>query len=152
MDNFEFLRLNLPKNRFWAPNIKNLSLNSKSAWLIYYGHKVSEKTINFEFLSLSLPKKGFSLRNFKNISLDSESASLRYYEHQFSDKTEKSEVLRPNLPKNGCQGRDIKVWVWIWNQQPWGTTYNNSYTKKTILIFWAQICQTMKFGVAISKI
>ena len=35
-DNFEFLTPNLPKNKFWGQNFKNLSLDSDLASLRYY--------------------------------------------------------------------------------------------------------------------
>ena len=74
-DNFEFLGPNLPKNRFWGQNFKNLSLDLESASLRYYVHQFSDKTDNFEFLGPNLPKSGFWGRNFKSLSLDSESAT-----------------------------------------------------------------------------
>ena len=47
MDNFEFLGPNSPKNGFWGRNLKNLSLDLESAFLRYYVHQFSDKTLNF---------------------------------------------------------------------------------------------------------
>ena len=94
MNDLDFLGPNLPKNRFWGQNFKNLSLDSESTSLRYYVHHF------LDILETILPKNEFGGRNFKNLSLDSESASLRYYVHQFSDKTDNFEFLGPNLPKN----------------------------------------------------
>ena len=65
MDNFEFLGPDLPKNRFWGQNFKNLSLDSESASLRYYVHQFSDKTDNFEFLGPNLPKNEFWGQDFK---------------------------------------------------------------------------------------
>ena len=78
-DNFEFLGPNLPKNRFWSQNFKNLSLDSESPPLRYYVYQFSEKTDNFEFLGPNLSKSEFWGRNFKSLSLDLESGTLRCY-------------------------------------------------------------------------
>ena len=59
----------LPKNGFWGQNVKNFSLDLKSASLRYYVHQFSDKTDNFEFLGPNLPKNGIWGRNFKNLSL-----------------------------------------------------------------------------------
>ena len=68
-DNFEFLGPNLPKNRFWGQNFKNLRLDSESASLRYV-YQFSDKTDNFEFLGPNLPKNRFWGRNFKSLSLE----------------------------------------------------------------------------------
>ena len=78
MDNFEFLGPNLPKNRFWGRNFKNLRLNLESASLRSYVHQFSDKMVNFKFLGSNLPKNGFWGQNFKNLSLDSESTTPKY--------------------------------------------------------------------------
>ena len=46
-NNFEFLGPNLPKNRFWGRNFKNLSLDSESAPPIYHACQFSVKMDNF---------------------------------------------------------------------------------------------------------
>ena len=71
-DTFDFMGPNLPKNRFWDRNFKNLSLDSESASLRHYVHQFSYRTDNFDFLAPNLPKIGFWCRNFENQSLDSE--------------------------------------------------------------------------------
>ena len=71
--NFEFLGTNLPKNRFWGQNFKNLSLDSESPSLRYYVCQFLGKTNNFEILGRNLPKNGFWCRKFKSLSFDSES-------------------------------------------------------------------------------
>ena len=58
-DNFEFLGPNLPKNKFWGRNIKNLSLDLESASMRYCVHHFLDKTDNFEFFGPNLPKNGF---------------------------------------------------------------------------------------------
>ena len=55
-DNFEFLRPNLPKNRFWCRNFKNLSLDSESTPPIYCVYQFSVKMDNFNFFGLNLGK------------------------------------------------------------------------------------------------
>ena len=65
MDNFEFLGPDLPKNRFWGQNFKNLSLDSESASLRHYVYQFSDKTDNFEFLGPNLPKNEFWGQDFK---------------------------------------------------------------------------------------
>ena len=77
-NNFEFMGPNLPKNKFWARNFKNLSPDLESTFLRYFMHQFPNKTGSFEFLDPNFPKNGFRGQNFKNLSLDSESASLRY--------------------------------------------------------------------------
>ena len=61
IDIFEFLGPNLPKNRFWGQNFKNLSLDSKSASLRYYVHQFSDKTDIFEFWVQICPKMDFGI-------------------------------------------------------------------------------------------
>ena len=77
MDNFDFLRLNLPKNEFWGRNFETLSLDLESASLRYYVHQFSEKSDKSEFLGINLPQKQFRGQNFKNLSVDLKSASFR---------------------------------------------------------------------------
>ena len=77
IENFEFFGLNLPKNEFSFQNVKNLSLDLKSASLRYYEYQFLDKTDNFEFLIPNLSKNEFWGRNFKNLSLYSE-AALQY--------------------------------------------------------------------------
>ena len=55
-DNFVFLAPNLPKNRFWGRNFKNLGLDSKSAPPRYHVSQFSVKVDNFEFFNLNLGK------------------------------------------------------------------------------------------------
>ena len=55
-NNFDFLGPNLPKNGFWGQNLKNLSLDSESASMIYYVHQFWYKMDNFEFLAPNLRK------------------------------------------------------------------------------------------------
>ena len=55
-NNFEFLGPNLPKNRFWGRNFKNLSLDSESAPPIYHVCQFSVKMDNFYFFDLNLLK------------------------------------------------------------------------------------------------
>ena len=98
-DNFEFLGPNLPKNRFWGQNFKNLSLDSESASLRYYVYQFSDKTDNFEFLDPNLPKNGFWGRNFKNLSLDSESTPPKYHGCQFLVKMDNFKFFSLNLGK-----------------------------------------------------
>ena len=98
-DNFEFLGPNLPKNRFWGQNFKNLSLDSESASLRYYVHQFSDKTDNFEFLGPNLPKNGFWGRNFKNLSLDLEAAAPIYRVCPFSVKMDNFYFFGLNLGK-----------------------------------------------------
>ena len=97
MDIFEFLGLNLLKNRFWGQNFKNLSLYFESTFLRYYLHQFSNRTDILKFWGPNFPQNEFWDQNFKNVSLDSESASLRYYVHQFSDKMDNFEFLGLNL-------------------------------------------------------
>ena len=54
--NFDLFGTNLPKNRFWGRNFKNLSLDLESAAPIYQVCKFSVKMDNFEFFSLKLGK------------------------------------------------------------------------------------------------
>ena len=65
---FEFLGPNLPKNRFWGRNFKNLRLDSESASLRYYMQQFSDKTDNFEFLGPDLPRNRCRVQNLKNLS------------------------------------------------------------------------------------
>ena len=55
-DNFEFLGPNLPKNQFWDPNFKNLSLDLESTPPIYHLCQFSVKIDNFCFFGLNLGK------------------------------------------------------------------------------------------------
>ena len=68
-EKFEFLGPNLPKNRFWGQNFKNLSLDLESTSLRYYVYQFSDKRDNE-----NLPKIEFWGQNFKTLSLDSKSA------------------------------------------------------------------------------
>ena len=65
---------------------KSKSAYSKSAFLRYYVHQLSDKTNNFEFFGPNLPQNGFWVRNFKNLSLYSESTPPIYHVCQFSVK------------------------------------------------------------------
>ena len=56
MDNFHFFGPNLPKNRFWGWNFKNLSVDLESASPRYHVCQFSGKTNNFEFLHLNFGK------------------------------------------------------------------------------------------------
>ena len=53
---FEFLWPNLPKNRFWGRNFKNLSPDSESTAPIYHVCQFSVKMDNFYFFGLNLGK------------------------------------------------------------------------------------------------
>ena len=98
-DTFDFMGPNLPKNRFWDRNFKNLSLDSESASLRHYVHQFSYRTDNFDFLAPNLPKIGFWCRNFENQSLDSESTPPIYHVCQFSVKMDNFWFFGLNLGK-----------------------------------------------------
>ena len=83
---FEFLGPNLPKNRFWGWNFKNLSPDLESISLRHFVHQFSDKTDNFEFLGPNLLRNGFWGLNFKSLSLDSESTPPKYHVCQVSVK------------------------------------------------------------------
>ena len=53
---FDFLGPNLPKNRFWGRNFKNLCLDSESKPPIYHLCQFSVKIDNFWFFGLNLGK------------------------------------------------------------------------------------------------
>ena len=56
MDNFDFFGLNLPKNRFWGWNFKNLSLDPESTPPKYHVSQFSVKMDEFYFFDLNLGK------------------------------------------------------------------------------------------------
>ena len=48
MKNFDFFSPNLPKNKFWGDNFKNLSPDLESSHPRYHVYQFSVKTNNFE--------------------------------------------------------------------------------------------------------
>ena len=55
-DNFDFFGPNLPKNKFWGKNFKNLSPDSESASLRHPVRHFLVKMDDFEFFYLNLGK------------------------------------------------------------------------------------------------
>ena len=55
-DKFELFNPNLPKNKFWGRNFKNLSADSRSAPPRGHVCQFSVKIDNFEFFDLNLEK------------------------------------------------------------------------------------------------
>ena len=55
-DNFEFLGPNLPKNKFWGRNFRNLSLDLESAPPKYLVCQFPVKMDDFYFFGLNLGK------------------------------------------------------------------------------------------------
>ena len=55
-NNFDFFGPNLPKNGFWDPNFKKLSLDLESAPPSSLTGQLSMNIDNFEFLGLNLEK------------------------------------------------------------------------------------------------
>ena len=92
-----FLGANLPTNRIWSRNFKNLWFQNQ-----LFPDDVcqfSGKIDNFNFFGTNLPKNKFWGRNFENLSPDSQSAPLRYHVCQFSGKTDSFEFSWPKLWK-----------------------------------------------------
>ena len=63
-DKFDFLGPNLPKNKSWGRNFKNLSLHLKSAPPIYHVCQFSVKMDSFKFFGLNLGKLPNYVRYF----------------------------------------------------------------------------------------
>ena len=77
MGNFDFFRLNFPKNGFWGQNFEVLSLDSESA-PPYHEFQFSDKKDTFYFFDQNLFKNRFWDQNFERISPDTESAPPGY--------------------------------------------------------------------------
>ena len=56
-DNFDFFDPNLPENRIWGRNFKNLIMDSEFALSRYHVCQFSVTTDNFDFFGPNLPKK-----------------------------------------------------------------------------------------------
>ena len=69
-DNFDFFGLNLPKNRFWGRNFKNLSPDLESAPPRYHVCQFSAKMDNFEFFGLNLEKLPNYVRHFGSTKVE----------------------------------------------------------------------------------
>ena len=72
--NFQAKRIfgpNLPKNKLWGRNFKNLSLDSESAPPRYHVSEFSVKMDNFEFFGLNLGKLPYYVRCFGSNTVES---------------------------------------------------------------------------------
>ena len=74
MDKFEFFNPNLPKNKFWGRNFKNLRADSISAPPRGHVCQFSVKIDNFKFFDLNLGKlfnymQYFGSNNVEGISI-----------------------------------------------------------------------------------
>ena len=70
MDNFDFFGPNLPKNRFWGRNFKNLGPGLESAPPRYYVCQFSVKIDKFEVFGLNLGKLHNYLRYFGSNNIE----------------------------------------------------------------------------------
>ena len=84
-NNFDFFCPNLPKNKFWGQNFKNLSADSESAPPRYHVCQFSAKTDNFEFFHQNLGKLPnymwyFGSNNVEGVAKNSVEAEMSWVE------------------------------------------------------------------------